>query len=147
MMRTLATFQSDAFNQTEPREYFINPGCYGDDACRWLMGRLRAAGLTVDAEPGQEDFGWYFCFTVPEGEHCCVVGLRPADNGEPATWISWVERQRGFLGSLLGGRNRGIAMGATAALHAAFAAPEIRNLRWHEKTEFDAGSESGSPHP
>ena len=38
-------------------------------------------------------------------------------------------------------------MGAIAALHAALAAPEIRNLRWHEKAEFDAGSENGSPHP
>ena len=76
-----------------------------------------------------------------------MLGLRPGDNGEPSTWLAWVERQRGFLVSLIGGRKRGIAMGATAALHAALAAPEIRNLRWHEKAEFDAGSEDGSPHP
>ena len=41
-MRTLVTFRSSAFNTTQPKDYFINPGCFGDDVAKWLMGELRA---------------------------------------------------------------------------------------------------------
>ncbi len=147
-MRTLTTFESSAFNTTEPREYFINPNCFGDDLAKWLLAALRRAGLKADEEPGQEDFGWYFDFTVPEGEHCVVVGFRPGDPAPQGCWIAWLERSRGFLGSLFGGRQCGIAPSAVAALHAALQAPEIRNLRWHEKHNFDAMREElGSDAP
>ena len=59
-----------------------------------LISRLREAGTETDAEPEQEDFGWYFRFSVPEGRHCCVVGYRP-DQGSEGLWIAWVERERG----------------------------------------------------
>ena len=146
-MRTLATFQSTAFNTTRPRAYFINPGCYGDDACRWLMSRLQTAGLTTDPEPGQEDFGWYFNFAVPEGKHCCILGLRPASAGDTDTWITWVERRSSFVASLLGGRNRGVSSTAVSAIHQALSAPDIIALRWHERAEFDRGLEIGSSQP
>jgi hypothetical protein len=146
-MRTLVTFQSTAFNTTQQKLYFINPGCYGDDAARWLMLRLRAAGLATDPEPGQEDFGWYFNFTVLEGQHCCVLGLRPASDGVPETWVAWLERRRSFLGSIVGGRDRGIASTAVSAIHEALSAPEILALRWHEKPEFDRGEEQGVLRP
>ena len=146
-MRTLATFQSSAFNTKQPMAYFINPGCYGDDASRWIMGRLQAAGLSTDPDPGQEDFGWYFDFTVPEGEHCCVLGLRPASDRDPETWIVRLERRRGFLGSIIGGRNRDISSTAVSAIHQALLAPEILELRWHDKREFDRGQEHGALEP
>jgi hypothetical protein len=148
-MRTLVTFESAAFNTTQARDYFINPGCFGDDTCRWLMERLRQAGVTTDAEPGQEDFGWYFGFAVPEGEHCCVVGFRPGDSeSAPGTWIAWIERERSFLGSLVGGRNRGIASAAVSAIHKALSAPDVGNVRWHKRSEFDRGQEQhGSKDP
>jgi len=147
-MRTLATFESAAFNTTQPRDYFINPGCFGDDTSRWLMERLRQAGLTTDPEPGQEDFGWYFTFAVPDGQHCCVVSYRPSDSeGAAGAWITWIERERGFLGSVLGGRKRGISSAAVAAIHKALAAPEVANVRWHEQREFDRGQEDGSKEP
>lgn len=146
-MRTLATFRSTAFNTTQPKSYFINAGCYGDDACRWLISRLRATGLATDTEPGQEDFGWYFNFTVPEGEHCCILGLRPASEGDRETWITWIERRRAFLGSILGRRNRGISSTAVSAVHQALSAPEILELRWHDKGEFDRGQEQGASQP
>lgn len=107
-MRTLVTFESTALNTRQARDYFINPGCFGDDTCRWLMERVHARGVSTDPEPRQEDSGWYFDFAVPEGEHCCVVGLRPAGSeSEPGVWIVWIERKRTFLGSLLGGHNSG----------------------------------------
>ena len=33
-MRTVATFRSAAFNTSEARPYFINPGCFGDDLAK-----------------------------------------------------------------------------------------------------------------
>ncbi len=36
-MKTVAFFESEAFNHSEPKEYFINPCCFGDDLARWLM--------------------------------------------------------------------------------------------------------------
>jgi hypothetical protein len=53
-MRTFVTFESDAFNVTEHRDYFINPCCYGDDLAKWLIARLCAHGIRADAEPGQD---------------------------------------------------------------------------------------------
>jgi hypothetical protein len=148
-MRTLVTFKSAAFNTTEPRDYFINPCSFGDDACRWLMERLRQQGLQTDPEPGQEDFGWYFGFTVPDGGHSFVTTFRPSGaEAEPGLWIAWVERDRSLLGSLFGGRKRGISPTATSAIHHALAAPEITNVRWHLSADFDIGQEDrGTPEP
>jgi len=139
-MRTVATFKSDVFNKSEKKEYFINPTCFGDDLAKWLIKRLREASVETDGEPGQEDFGWYFDFSVSEGKHCCVLGYRPGDNDDlDGEWIAWLERSRGFIGSLLGRRKRGISQSAVAAIHAALSdAPEIRTIRWHLKDDFDA---------
>lgn len=148
-MRTIATFHSVAFNVAEPRPEFLNPDCFGDDVARWLIARLRAAGATTSDEPGQEDFGWYLDFEVPEGRHCCVVGLRPADDGEPPTWVLWVERSRGFLASIVGLRERGLAPAALRTLHDVLAsAPEVSALRWHRREDFDHGREElAAPEP
>src|SRR5437764_5341273 len=54
-MNTEVRFRSTAFNCTEPRDYFINPCCFGDDVCRWLIRELRARGHRTADEPGQED--------------------------------------------------------------------------------------------
>jgi hypothetical protein len=40
-------FSTDRFNLSQPRPYFINDCCYGDDAARWLSERLRARGCNV----------------------------------------------------------------------------------------------------
>jgi len=147
-MKTIATFESTAFNTREQKDYFINPGTFGDDVAKWLIGRLRQAGLRTDAEPGQEDFGWYLGFHVPEGEHCVILVFRPEDAVPDGCWIAWLERSRGFLGWLFGGRQRGIAASAVGAVHQALQAPEIRNLRWHEKKHLDAlREELGTPEP
>ena len=52
-------FKSTLFNaSTPPRDYFINPCCYGDDVAQWLAAALRSRGYVVDG-PDQEDWGWY----------------------------------------------------------------------------------------
>jgi hypothetical protein len=148
-MRTLVTFHSSAFNTTESKPYFINPECFGDDVAKWLIARLRSAGVKTDAEPGQEDFGWYFNFAVGEDPHTCVIGLRETDDDTDRDWIMWIERGRGLLGSIFGGRKRGIAPAAVTLIHSVLsAAPEVDRIRWHEQDDFQAGREdAGSPEP
>jgi len=58
-----------------------------DDGALWMMGELRQRGIHVSAEPGQEDFGWYFDFTT-EGEKYCLVISSDGDGG----WCLVVER-------------------------------------------------------
>src|SRR6266481_2083725 len=61
-MKTEVYFHSTIFNCTEPKDYFINECCFGDDVARWLIKQLKAQGLQTADEPCQEDFGWYFTF-------------------------------------------------------------------------------------
>src|SRR4029079_8649299 len=148
-MTTVISFKSDAFNRSEAREYFINPNCFGDDVARWLIKRLREASVDTDGEADQEDFGWYFNFSVPEGRHCCVLGSRPGDADDPdGEWIASLERSRGLLGSLFGRRGHEMAPSAVAAIQGALSdSTEIRDIRWHRKQDFDANREDSSEHP
>ena len=128
-VRREVTFRSSAFNTTEHRDYFINEGCFGDDLAKWLMTRLREGGVETDPEPGQEDFGWYFNFTVPAGTHCCVIGYQP---DEPhGVWHLWLERSRGFVASIFGRRNHGIDEEAVNAIDRALrSSSEVSEINW-----------------
>ena len=138
----MVTFESDAFNTSEEKDYFINPGCFGDDVVEWFVSRLGESGVQSGGETGQEDFGWFFEFEVPEGTHCCVLSYRPGDGDDPGVWVAWLERSRGLLASLFGGRDRGISATATGAIHRELSeADEVANVRWHEKEAFERGSE------
>jgi hypothetical protein len=135
---------------TEPRSYFINPCCFGDDLAKWLIHELRNRGVDTDDDPGQEDFGWYFNFHVAGMPHIFVIGHRPDDqSSEEGTWIGWIERRRGFVGSLLGGSKRGISSAAPQTLHSILSSsPEIQDIRWHFRLDFDKGHEElGVPAP
>src|SRR5262245_9384590 len=124
-----ASFKSSAFNTSDVREYFINDCCFGDDLAKWLIARLRAAGLDTDDEPGQEDFGWYFNFHVAAGPHCCVVAYH--EDEPEGTWHVTLERQLGLIRSVFGGRGHGIDAQAIDAIRNALeSAPEIRELQW-----------------
>lgn len=142
--KAVVVFRSREFNSTEQRPYFVNEGCFGDDVARWLMGRLRAIDIDVDPESGQEDFGWYFNFVIDATPHCFVVGSRPVD-GEEVEWVGWLERKRGFVGSILGLRSKGILSAAALAVHAALrSGPKVADIRWHAKERFDRGDEAGA---
>jgi hypothetical protein len=145
-VRTVVTFRSEAFNTTEAKSYFINDCCFGDDAARWIAGRLRHLGFETDAEPGQEDFGWYLGFRTPGGRFTLVLGYRPE---EPiGDWIGIVERDCGFLASVFGGRNKGVSATAVEAVHRALTGcPEISRIAWHRQSEFDKGNEGGTASP
>jgi hypothetical protein len=141
-IRTVVTFESAAFNMAEPKRYFINPCCFGDDVAKWLIGELRKQGVETDEKPGKEDFGWYLNFIVAGAGHCFVVGHRPTGESEAGTWIGWLERSRGFIGSVFGVRKRGIQPLAAEAIHRILSSsPLIRDVRWHFKRDFDKGYE------
>jgi hypothetical protein len=98
--------------------------------------------METDSEPGQEDFGWYFNFKLGENFYCVVIGFRPDEEDGEGEWVAWVERARGFVGSIFGFRKRDIEVSACNALHAVLLdADAIRNIRWHTKTNFDRGIE------
>lgn len=109
-------FHSTAFNVSEPREHFINPCCFGDDVCNWLIAELRARGMSTDDAPGQEDFGWYFNFDVGGKRHCFLITFQPNDAATGDRWIGWIERQRGLAGTLLGRRSKEIDAAAIGVI-------------------------------
>jgi hypothetical protein len=89
-------FCSDRFNLSQPRDYFINECCYGDDVAGWLAERLRLRGFEV-SEPGQEDWGWY-CY-VRCGDTSYFVGVGGMPGEERASrnlgqWRLMVEKRR-----------------------------------------------------
>jgi hypothetical protein len=136
-LRTHVTFQSAAFNMTEPKDYFINPDNYGDGLARWLMRELRSRDVEVGDDPGQEDHGWYFTFRSGGVAHDFIVGLR--DEGE---WLGWLERSAGFVASLLGARKKGIEASAAMEIDAVLSGSErIQDVRWHFEEDFVAGRE------
>jgi len=132
-MKTEVHFRSTAFNCTEPKDYFINDCCFGDDVVRWLIQQLRAQGIQTDDEPDQEDFGWYLTFHVGGTEHCFIISFQPNDPATGDQWLGWLERQSGLLGSLFGGLKRGILPEAIQAIDTALkASPDIQRITWHE---------------
>jgi hypothetical protein len=142
-LRTVVTFESEAFNMAEPKDYFINPGCFGDDVAKWLIDGLRRQGLVTEDEPGQEDFGWYLNFETAGVTHTFVIGHRPTGEGEAGTWFGLLERNRGFFGSLFGGRKRGVQSSAAEAIHKVLSKSQlVRDVRWHFKLDFERGASS-----
>jgi hypothetical protein len=147
--RTIVTFQSAAFNTSVPKPTFVNSECFGDDLAAWLAGQLRARGLATADQPGAEDFGWFLRFTHGDRPYCAVVGYRADDGPAGGDWVLWLERDVGFVGSLLGRRDRGIQPEAAQLLHEILSASgDVRRIRWHFKPDFDAGHEDrASPTP
>lgn len=71
-----------------------------------------------------------------------MIGHRPTGEAAAGTWIGWVERKRGLIGSLLGGRSRGIQASAAQAIHQLLTGSAvIRDVRWHFSRDFGSGAE------
>ena len=138
-------FHSTVFNCSVPQEHFINEGCYGEDVCRWLIRCLGAHGYQTAADPGQEDFGWYFTFQAGGSGHCFVVSFLPNDPAHDDQWLGWVERQGGFFGSLFGARQRGVHPAAVQAIDEALeSSPDIRRVTGHESAPCRYSPTEGS---
>ena len=143
VVRRHVIFRSTAFNTTEVKPHFINDCCFGEDLARWLMEELRARGVATDIDPGQEDFGWFFTFTIGGTAHDCILGYRPGEGEADGDWMGTIERRAGLLASLFGARRRGIDARAPEALHAVLSAsPRITAIRWF--ADADIGREQNA---
>jgi hypothetical protein len=77
-----------------------------------------------------------------------VEASRRIDMPLPGTWIGWLERKRGLIGSMLGGRRRGIQASVAQAIHQILTgSPVVREVRWHFRRDFDSGVERGTSSP
>lgn len=131
------TFKSTAFNVTDPKPTFLNPGNFGDDLIEWMANGLRRVGWAVDGEIGQEDDGWYVTFKKPGHNYDVIVQLINAETG---LWLVWLERGAGIIPSLLGARKKGVPIEAAIAIYDVIkGAPEITDPRWFTKDEFMLG--------
>lgn len=146
--RTVVTWNSTHFNSKTPLPHFINPNCFGEDAAAWLIHRLQEAGLKTDANPDQEDFGWYFRFTVANDGYLLIMGYQPGDpERDSGRWVAMIEHGSAWKRVLQKARDR---RPAAAAVHEALrAAPEVQDVQWYFKDEFDGvgGTTAGSPTP
>jgi hypothetical protein len=136
--RTVVTFRSDAFNTTVVRPYFMNALCFGDDVAQHIVFELEKRGYKAEA-PAQEDFGWYFRFSVSGKPHLFVIGRRPVEGD----WLGSIERVP-FLFV-----KRAVDPEAPVAIDSVLANDEVfQKVRWHHGEQFDAGEEElGTPHP
>ena len=141
-LRTIVMFNSRAFNLSDPKPYFINDCCFGDDLAKWLIEEFRSRNVVVDGDPGQEDFGWFFGFKIERAAHFFVIAYRNDDQQKGATWIGWVERNRGLLGFIFGGPERRVKKEAVELIHHALSnSPLICDVRWHFRADFEGGVE------
>ena len=143
--RTLVTFESNEFEMPAMSDEDNRSGECGEDVCQWLMKELRKDGVRTDANAGQEDYGWYFNFWLGDTKYCLVCGLRPAEGSDPAVWVAWIERSKGFVAGLFGGRETGIDISAARQIHQVLSrVSQISNVRWHLRTDFDRGIETSA---
>lgn len=162
-LTTVVTFQSNRFNKTELRDYFINADCFGDDTCEFLIRQLEALNVVCDSSPTQEDWGWCFHFRVRGLKYLLACGLRrdwpvavespAADADEGAwdeAWICFIEREEATnLLSIFGLSDRSVDFEAVDLIHRALnSSGEIADILWHDKKDFDTGNEMlGTPAP
>ena len=131
-MRKEATFRTSAFNTSEVRDYFINEGCFGDDLAKWMIGRLREAGVETDDEPGQEDLAGTSSSRSRPVRTAASWDTRRTS--QKACGISGWSAAAGCWDSILGRRGHGIDEAAVRALDAVLAsAAEIRDLQWESR--------------
>jgi hypothetical protein len=130
--QSVVTFHTTAFNMTERKPYFINDCCYGDDLARWMIAELKNRGIHADAEPGQEDFGWYLTFELANTKYFFLISYRPDDITKGATWIGFIERKLPPLKTLLRASNKTIPLEAPQAIDQVLSnSTQIRDIRWH----------------
>ncbi len=146
-VRTVVTFQSEAFNTSETKSYYINPYRFGDDVARWISSEFQQRNIEVGEEVGEEDFGWYLTFQLNGIEYSFVLGWREGDETEPDVWLGWLERDAGFVASLFGGRKKNIASEAAVAIHEILSQTDkVHDVRWHLRQDFDANNEENWTH-
>ena len=103
-MRCDILFDTNRFNLSEAKEYFINPGCFGDDLAAWLRTRLVEKGIPT-IEPDQEDWGWYVESTLGDNHYFIGIGGNAdesSDDPNRGEWRIMIEKHRSLWDRLTG---------------------------------------------
>src|SRR4051794_13558765 len=100
-MRNTLRFKSDRSNRSEPKEYFINECCFGDDLAAWLKNELEKRSYSVD-DPVQEDWGWILTVAKQGKGYVLNIGYVPEPDD---VWQVIVEPRIGLLKRLAGMRS------------------------------------------
>ena len=105
--RTDILFRTNRFNVSDPRPYFINECCFGDDAANWLRLELIEHKVEVQ-EPYQEDWGWEMFATCRGTSYFLGLGGL-LDNSAPTPnygeWRVMISKVRSIKDKLTG-RNK-----------------------------------------
>ena len=134
-VRTYVTFQSDLFNSTEQQDYFVNPDCFGDDFCKFMIAALQDLGIRCDDAPCGEDWGWLFWlqFDGRDFDFC-------TNYHRDGFWLAFVQPPKGMFGGLLGRGKKDVPIDLTCTLHGILSETEgIHDIRWHDERDFDRG--------
>lgn len=103
-MRIDILLDTNRFNLSETKPYFINDECFGEDFARWLRQRLRLEGVRVDDE-WQEDWGWQMGAAIGTTNYLIGIGGTVDDSSNDPNQGEWrimIEKQRSLFERVLG---------------------------------------------
>lgn len=128
MRNAKVSFKTKKFNCTEPKDYFINPICFGDDVGKWLIECFRQRRVTFEEDgPDQEDFGWYVNFSVSGKDYTVLIIF----SEEERQWHFILEYNAGLIASLFGKRRRMVDAAAIDLIDEILKSePEISEINW-----------------
>lgn len=129
MQNSYVTFAADGFNTSEPKDYYINSNCYGDDVGKWLLEEFQKQKILYEKDgPDQEDFGWYVNFSVNNKKFTCLIIYSEGEG----LWKLVLEKNAGLFGTILGQRNKKVSSTAVDIIDKILKAnPDIREIEWH----------------
>lgn len=138
-------FRSAAFNFREPKDYFINDCCFGDDVCKWLKKELQAQGIKTDDELTQEDFGWLLEYVVNGKGYWVFVTSNPGEHEDE--WLAWITKASMFA-ELIGRAGKGLAPEAILCIDRILKnSPLISEIEWHFPKGRGGYESEGFPDP
>lgn len=96
-------FSTNRFNLSQPKEYFINECCYGDDLAEWLRAELLKLGIEA-TKPDQEDWGWYINLQHSANSYFIGIGGNADDesSGNQGEWRLMIDKIRSLKEKLMG---------------------------------------------
>lgn len=141
-MKTHVTFQTELFNKTEERDYFVNPDCFGDDVCKYMISKLTEKGIKC-GEPCGEDWGWTFLINFNDEKFWFGTNF----HGD-GFWLAFIDPDKGILETLFG-KQKDVPTGLANIIHKILVADSnVSDIKWFSEQEFNSGKfEDGSPSP
>jgi hypothetical protein len=131
--RTCVTFQSSRFNSTEPRDYYVNPDCFGDDVCRLFSEELRNHQIKSE-DPIPEDWGWRLYVKSADGKFSLNTNYHV-----DGFWLLFVKAHNDGLLNLFRKQERGVPLELTRMVNSILMASGATDVAWHIEQEFDRG--------